>query len=343
MATDAKKEPILTIGMANHDDYSGVWFTIQTIRFYHHEIIDDVEFLLLDNSPLTKHGETNRNYITKTLGSKGHYLSVSARKSTSLRNMVIDAANTEYVMCLDSHVLLQPGSLAKLIKFLKLSQGCPDIFHGPLMHENSSIVGTHMNPAFRGRNFGTWGVMPDVNCADPKTEPFLIPGHGMGLWVCRRDNWQRFHHAYRAFGGEELIIHEKYRQAGYNCWCLPFLGWQHRFGHVGGASYPNTDPEKYRNFLIGFHETGLPLEEVESYFSTLVPEGRRNQIKADVAKIFPDGPKKLPPGYKPFLGYPLRINDISRQDSQDYREFEKPIYSVPADRVPDAHVQPAPA
>ncbi len=332
-----KKTPILTIGMANHDDYSGVWFTIQAMRIYHADVMDEVEFLLLDNSPHTAHGEANQKYM-RTLRNQGHYLPVSSRKSTSLRNMVVDAANTEYVMCVDSHVFLAEGSLKKLIRFLHMSKGCPDLFQGPLRAENGNIVGTHMNPAFRGRNFGTWGTMQDLDWNDPNLEPFLIPGHGMGLWVCRRDNWPHFHHAYRAFGGEEMIIHEKYRQAGMHCWCLPFLMWNHRFGHVGGANYPNTDPEKYRNFMIGFHETGLPLSEVESYFSTLVADDRRQTIREEVAKIFPGGPKVLPPDYKPFLGYPLRINDQSRKDSEDYREFERPVYDAPVYR-PDANLQ----
>ncbi len=41
----------LTIGMATHNDYDGCYFTIQAIRMYHPEILDDVEFLVIDNDP----------------------------------------------------------------------------------------------------------------------------------------------------------------------------------------------------------------------------------------------------------------------------------------------------
>ena len=49
--------PKLTIGMAHFDDYHGAYFTIQSLRMYHPEIIKDVEFVVIDNSPNSDHGK----------------------------------------------------------------------------------------------------------------------------------------------------------------------------------------------------------------------------------------------------------------------------------------------
>ncbi len=40
-----------TIGMATYDDYDGVYFSIQSIRLHHPEILEDCELLIIDNHP----------------------------------------------------------------------------------------------------------------------------------------------------------------------------------------------------------------------------------------------------------------------------------------------------
>ena len=45
------RKPKLTIGMATFDDYHGVYFSIQALRMYHPEVIDDIEILVVDNNP----------------------------------------------------------------------------------------------------------------------------------------------------------------------------------------------------------------------------------------------------------------------------------------------------
>ncbi|RME22940.1 MAG: glycosyltransferase family 2 protein, partial [Candidatus Zixiibacteriota bacterium] len=215
---------ILTIGMAVHNNPQGVWMTIESIREKYPQCAQDVQFLVLDNCPDSVEGEATRDYVRNNLdrsgdGWVGHYIAATPRQSTSLRNLIFDCAETEYVMCLDSHIFLKgPNALPKTIAFLKSGAAGNDLYHGPAYHERGYIYATHMNPAFRGQNFGTWGVMQaesggHVFHAD-WPEPIEIPAHGMGLFLARRDTWLRFHHAFRHFGGEECYIHEKYRLHG---------------------------------------------------------------------------------------------------------------------------------
>jgi len=88
--------------------------------------------------------------------------------------------------------------------------------------------------------------------------PFEIPGMGMGLFASRTDAWLGFAKHCSGFGGEELNIHTKYKQAGRKTFCLPFLKWNHRFGRVGGAPYPIPTSAKVRNYVLWANELGNP-------------------------------------------------------------------------------------
>ena len=51
-APTPRREPRkLTIGMATYDDYDGVYFSLQALRLYHPEILDETNFLVIDNHP----------------------------------------------------------------------------------------------------------------------------------------------------------------------------------------------------------------------------------------------------------------------------------------------------
>ena len=73
---------------------------------------------------------------------------------------------------------------------------------------------------------------------------------GLGVFSCRKDAWLDFNPRFRGFGGEEGYIHEKFRQSGQRCLCLPSLRWLHRFGRPNGVPYPLTVDDKLRNYLL---------------------------------------------------------------------------------------------
>lgn len=102
--------------------------------------------------------------------------------------------------------------------------------------------------------------------ADPNAPAFDIPGQGLGLFTCRREAWLGFNPHARRFGGEEMYIHAKYRQAGHRALCLPWLRWIHRFGRPGGVPYPLDRYNKVRNYVLELNELGLPLDPVHEHF-----------------------------------------------------------------------------
>ena len=259
----------LTVGMLTYDDFDGAYFTIQSLRLHHAEVMDRVEFVIVDNHPEGRHGAAVKR-LTNWIKQPVRYVESGGVTGTSLRNKVFDTAETEAVLCLDSHVMLAPGSLGKLVDFFEAGRDGGNLLQGPMFYDNLCQVQTHMEPVWRAGMWGIWGR--DARGEDPEGEPFEIPAHGMGLFACRKEAWLRFNERFRGFGGEECYIHEKYRQAGRKTLCLPFLRWLHRFPRPAGVPYPINWQDRVCNYLLGHAELGLGDAPVLEHFRSFLPE-----------------------------------------------------------------------
>lgn len=263
---DAKAEVTptkkLTIGMATYDDYDGVYFSVQAIRMYHPEVTEETEILVIDNNPSGPCAEALRNLGTNVSGYR--YIAVDEIRGTAVRDFVFTKANTEYVMCIDSHVFIEPGAIRKLIDYFDEHPDTPDLLQGPLIYDDLKSISTHFEPAWRQGMFGFWST--DERGMDVLGEPFDIPMQGLGLAACRKQAWQGYNPRFSGFGGEEGYIHQKFRNAGARTLCLPFLRWMHRFSRPMGVHYPNKWEERIRNYLIGFEEVGLDVELLRQHF-----------------------------------------------------------------------------
>lgn len=153
--------PLLTIGMATFQDFNGVYFTIQSLRLHHPEVMDRVEFLVVDNSPNTPEGQTTKDFVEGHCGQGNlgaRYVGKDHPKGTSFsRNQVFEHARGEYVLCVDCHVLFQPGSIARLLDYLAVGEH-PDLLSGPLVLDDLNNITTHFNLQWNAEMYGTWGL-----------------------------------------------------------------------------------------------------------------------------------------------------------------------------------------
>jgi hypothetical protein len=259
----------LTIGMATYDDYDGVYFSLQALRLYHPEIIEETNFLVIDNRPDGPCAEGLKALEDTT----PHYRYVpfnSYSGTAASKNLVFAEADGEFVLCMDCHVFVVPGGLKRLLEYLEAHPDTLDLLQGPLVHDDLATIATHFRPAWGSGMYGCWDT--DERGRDPDAPPFDIPMQGMGLFACRRSVWPAFNARFRGFGGEEGYIHEKFRQNGGRTLCLPFLRWMHRFRRPMGVPYTNRWEDRVRNYLIGFRELGLPTAELESHYHELLGE-----------------------------------------------------------------------
>ncbi|MEY3228784.1 MAG: hypothetical protein RLZZ536_3403 [Planctomycetota bacterium] len=266
----------LTIGFATHNDFDGLYFSINALRLYHSSVMQDVELIVIDNAPDSPCGQRAKglfSHINSGIqsGQPGHPFSArwipfgEIQGTSAPRDRIFHEAAGDAVLVMDSHVMLVPGAVEKLLSFYRQNPDCRDLLSGPLLLDNHSTVYTHFTDTWRDGMWGTWGI--DDRGRDIDAEPFPIPAMGLGLFSCRKDAWLGFNPHFREFGGEEWYIHEKFRKAGRDCKCLPFLRWQHRFGDpVGGRKSPLSLHGKVRNFMIGHQELGISLERLRNHY-----------------------------------------------------------------------------
>ena len=294
-ATPRGKARKLIIGMAAYDDYDGVYFTLQALRMYHPEIVEDTEFVVIDNNPegacagpmkALEHHTPNYRYVP-----------CNDRTGTVVRDLVFEEASGKLVLCIDCQIFVVPGALKQLLDYFDRDPRTNDLLQGPLIYDDLDTFSTHFETAWREGMFGQW--LSDDRGKNADAAPFDIPMQGLGLFACRRDAWPGFNPRFRGFGGEEGYIHEKIRRAGGRTLCLPFLRWMHRFNRPLGVPYTNTWDDRIRNYMIGFTELGWDLGPLKDHFvAFLGPEIARPIFESVETELSETA------GLKPFAASP---------------------------------------
>lgn len=175
-ATIGKERRFLTIGMATHDDYDGCYFSVQCIRLYHPEILQDAEILVLDNNPAGPCAK-----VLKALESwapqQYRYLPYAEVQGTAVRDLIFREAAGDFVLCMDSHVLFAPGSLARLVKYCRQHPQTNDLLQGPVLWDDLNLS-THFDPRWEAGMYGYWEL--DARGKELEAPPFEIPMQGLG-------------------------------------------------------------------------------------------------------------------------------------------------------------------
>src|SRR6056300_1430896 len=163
----------ITIGMAHHTDFHGVYFTIQDIlkelRFNKREdLLNRLEFVIIENSKDNQHAHAVKALKAGTgLGDRFRVIDFPDSQGTSsTRNKIIEEARTDFVLVMDCHVLLCPvvETLDKLYKFIDEYPDTKNLYQGPLVHDNLSKFSTHFNNEWGSGMWGRWGSAWSCKC-----------------------------------------------------------------------------------------------------------------------------------------------------------------------------------
>lgn len=336
-------KPYLTVGMATYQDPDSLYFVLQSLRMYHD--LSEVELLVIDNHPgdLGKAQDAWMNMWLQHGTAGVRYIPFHDKTGTAApRNEVFKQARGEVVLCMDSHVLLRPNTLDKLMAWFRQHPDSRDLVTGPLLYDNQKTITTCFADVWRGEMWGIWanawqhrdggpmfwvhGDGEDNTCnfytlemgpqllsrelmaelrlpsglpwsghesmleglnlyrpGESDDDEFDIPGMGLGLFACRKAAWLGFNENFRGFGGEEMYIHEKFRQSGHRCLSLGFLKWLHKFARPGGVKYPLRRWDKCRNYVIGLQELQMPLDDCYKHWvgEGLMPEHEWKHLLSD--------------------------------------------------------------
>lgn len=153
-------KPKLTIAMATYDDFDGCYFSTQALKLYHADMLDQIEILVIDNNPKGKHGNAVKGLLSEwSTPSKRKYVAFDKNHGTSQsRNMVFSEASGEYVLCMDSHVLLWPNSIKRLLEYYDANPDTQDMISGPIVYDNLHSYATHFDPVWRSEMWGIWST-----------------------------------------------------------------------------------------------------------------------------------------------------------------------------------------
>jgi len=223
--------------------------------------LTDVEILIIDN-----YGDDR---LDKMVANKTNVRCIrwtDKPGSGVPRNRIFENANGDWVVNIDSHIMLKPGAIDRLKEWIRANPECQDMFHGPLLFDDLSSMADSYQDKWQGCSWGVW----NMNNVTEDTEPYEIKLMGIGLFGCRKDAWQGFNEDFVGFGGVEGYIHEKHRLAGHKVICLPFLQWVHYFKNKHGKQepvpYPLTYEDRIHNYLLGFRELHMDLKPVYDLF-----------------------------------------------------------------------------
>lgn len=235
----------LTIGMATHDDFDGVFFSIQALRMYHGI---DAEYIVLDGNPNGEHAKACKNFVA---AAGGRYIPYDGEPSSFNKYKIAHHATSKYVLIMDCHVMVEPGGVDRLLDYFEKNPGCRDLIQGPLWYDDLRGVSTNFDPVWRGDMYGIWATRREEY---ERGEPFQIPMQGMGLLAFEREFWPGVGDHFKGFGAEEGYIAEKFRLNGGRNMCLPRLRWNHRFGRPNGVKYPLKLEDRIWNYIVGWME-----------------------------------------------------------------------------------------
>ncbi len=256
----------LTIGMVVYDDWEGFYFTVQLLRVFHDEVMNMVEFVIINTNPSSLKGKEVSKFIKDGfIQEPVTYVEMDNSLGAFTKSKIFDLAKTDYVLVTDCHVIFGKNSIKELIGFFDAGLDRGGLVQGPLIYDDLKHVSTHLRPTWGSGMLGQWEYDKRF-----KTENYFeIPAHGMGTFACRKDSWLGFNKNHKGFGGEEYYIHEKFKQANKKTLCLNSLKWIHRFRRAEKLPYSASNENKFKNQVRGFLELDKPVFEIIEHFKSL--------------------------------------------------------------------------
>lgn len=186
-----ERTPLLSICIPCYGDYKRALMSMMALRLYFKETRQFTELVLCDNSPDHPDSEYSCHQVDKLYQSTMCRTTIvklpSPTSACMAKGAAIESARGEIILCIDSGVLLNKGSIVELLKFFKNHDDTKDIYTGPLMHSDLIWATTHHDDRFRGVGWGTanqaWeakdGTMFSVIEGEGKLCRFIAMGPGI--------------------------------------------------------------------------------------------------------------------------------------------------------------------
>jgi GT2 family glycosyltransferase len=340
--------PRLTIAIPTRLDWYGfheTWHSlVAAIRLA--GLTEHIELLVVDQSPDTEHAaniagtvrSVAANWQVDPIGHRAvnrggpidaRYEPWAEVLGTAAGKMAcFGKASGEWVLCLDSHVILTDDSVRKLYEFIRSPRNrfSGNLHYGVNLADDHRGYFSHLDiwgpegqPLIGDDGvFGNWRSDPRAKSAAGK--PFDVEGGGGWCFFARRDAFLSvgFHHLMRGFGGEEGFLAERFRRAERRVLCAPFVRGIHRYARLSGDQYFVTVEEKLRNHVIGWCDLGFDLEQLRAVWAGRLPAETVDAVIARTVLEFQQGtvaaPVAAPAAAPAALSEPAAADELYRRN-----------------------------
>jgi len=277
-----------TVGMACFNDFDGVYFTVEALKVFHADRV--AQIIVVDDSPEGPVQERTMKWCRRL--SNVLYVRSHVHGTSAPRNRVFAEATSEKVVCIDSHVLIHPGSFSALDDFWAVTAGHGiRLAHGVLMEDDNRVplssfrdewgddlmhgkwhTDTAQFPLTNLRVPGTAAYASDDLGRPVAAKPWIdVWSQGLGGFACLRDEWPGFHPGFSQFGGEEGYIDDKFRRMGGMAVSVSGFRWTHRFHDqdvkTPASSYSRSTVAKFRNYVLGRRDNLLQTADVTAAYA----------------------------------------------------------------------------
>jgi glycosyltransferase involved in cell wall biosynthesis len=201
-------EILLSIVIPVRGKANELWFTLQGLL--HAGFQDRVEILVVDNDPSQEVQEVCDYFARPIL----RYIKAGEIKGVNYpRSVGANVARGKWLMMLDSHVLMQPGSYNTILERIRTDCYPPrSLVHCGVSFGAPKVWGSY-RLTLETNFWGRWHylVRPDA------LQPYPIAATGNWAFITRLEDWDScggFNEAFRGYGGDEIYLQLKYWRAG---------------------------------------------------------------------------------------------------------------------------------
>ena len=217
-------EILLSVVIPVRGHANELWFTLQGLL--HAGFSERTEILVVDNDPSPDVRDVCSYFSRPFL----RYIEAGEIKGVNYpRTIGADAATGEWLMMLDSHVLMAPSSYARITERINNNQyPARSLIHCGVSFGSPVIWGSY-RLTLETNFWGDW----HYPVRDNAQLPYPIAATGNWAFLTRLQDWKDyggFNPAFRGYGGDEIYLQLKYWRSGGQVLLDPLLRGSHWSG-----------------------------------------------------------------------------------------------------------------
>lgn len=270
--------PKLSIIIATRNEPANLWFTLQGLQM---QVApwDDIEVVVADNEPGKVEAGVfcpTEKILRECRFPHWRWIDASQTKSPySPRNLGASAAGGNWLLFLDSHVLLQPGFLKNVIESIYTGKASEtSLMHYPVSFGGSDRFFGHYHLRLDGDFWGGWQALVHGS------EPYKIAASGIWAFLIEKGYYlevvEGFNPNFKGYSGGEPYLDLKVWMLGGSVWMDPRFYGLH---YSGPRGYSASWDDRVRNFALAV--SVISPEKIDTFSKAIAEKTKLSPMKIE--------------------------------------------------------------